>query len=131
MPNLLELRARVLARRGRHEDAAATADRLSRLAGTAGNNLYRAAGSYALCAAAVAGGKQPAPLTPADRARRERYAARALALLKQAQAAGYFKTAPHRAQLKMDADRAPLRDRADFKALVAELEKTPLPAPQR
>ena len=52
---------------------------------------------------------------------KERYAARAVALLKQAVEKGYKDVA----QLKKDADLDALRNRADFKALLNELEAMP------
>jgi hypothetical protein len=53
-----------------------------------------------------------------DAKRREQYADRAVALLRQAVAAGW-KDAAH---MKKDQDLAPLRDREDFQKLLAELE---------
>ena len=74
------------------------------------NDFYDAACGYARCV----------PLT--DKLEdKERYAARAVALLKQAVAKGYKDAA----QLKKDAALDALRDRADFKALMKELEAKP------
>jgi hypothetical protein len=67
------------------------------------------------CVYAVASGKS------ADR--KMEYADRAMELLRTAVNAG-FKDAAH---LKQDRDLDPLRDRADFRQLLAELEKTTAP----
>jgi hypothetical protein len=89
--------------------------------GLTGATLYALAGAYALSsAAAFKDGKVPA----ADRDKLAgQYAARAVQLLRQAQAAGHFRTRAHLAGLKKDADLDPLRSRADFKELLARLEK--------
>ena len=63
------------------------------------------------CVYAVASGKI------ADK--KDEYAKRAVELLQQAVKAGY-KDAAH---MKRDTDLDPLRDRADFKKMLAELEK--------
>jgi hypothetical protein len=51
----------------------------------------------------------------------DQYAARAVALLAQAHARGYFKEAARVEKLKKDADLDPLRGRPDFQKLLTEL----------
>jgi serine/threonine protein kinase/tetratricopeptide (TPR) repeat protein len=76
------------------------------------DDLYNAACGYALCV----------PLADTPEAK-EKYAARAVALLRQAVAKG-FKDAT---QMKKDADLGALRQRDDFKKLLAELEAATRP----
>jgi serine/threonine-protein kinase len=85
--------------------AAATADLLAANAKGPGD-LYNAACGYALCV----------PLA-GDPGTKEKYAARAINLLRQAIARGYKDTA----HLKEDTDLAALRERDDFKKLLAEV----------
>jgi hypothetical protein len=59
--------------------------------------------------------------------RQEAYAGQALALLRRAQAAGFFKDRAKIERLKKDSDLAPLRQREDFRKLVAELEAAAKP----
>jgi len=54
--------------------------------------------------------------------KREAYAGRALALLRRAHGAGFFKDRRKIEQVKKDADLEALRPRADFQKLVAGLE---------
>jgi hypothetical protein len=53
---------------------------------------------------------------------REAYAGQAMALLRRAQAAGFFKNRANIEHLKRDTDLEPLRSREDFQKFVAELE---------
>ena len=55
------------------------------------------------------------------------YAGQALALLRRAKAAGFFKDRAKIERLKRDSDLAPLRQRADFQKFVAELEAAAKP----
>jgi Flp pilus assembly protein TadD len=139
VPELLAIRGRAQARRGKHADAAATAEKLlegaanlysasgvGMLKGTAqnaqdGDNLTMAAGVYALCSAAVASAKLSAEVSAAERQLQERYAARAMELLKQADAAGYFHVADNRIALQYEHNLDPLRGRDDFKRLLGEV----------
>jgi eukaryotic-like serine/threonine-protein kinase len=102
-------RAQSLARAGNHVEAAAEANTLAESAGLNGGALYDLACVFTLAAAAV---KDDAKL-------RDQYAARAVELLRQAVAKG-FKDATH---MKKDIDLDPLREREDFKKLLADLEK--------
>jgi serine/threonine protein kinase/tetratricopeptide (TPR) repeat protein len=99
-------------RAGRVAEAVADADMLTKDPATPGSTLYEAAGVYALAAAAVAN----------DATQRTAYANRALALLRRARAAGYFKGPGRVEHLKQDTDLAVLRPRQDFQQLVVELE---------
>ena len=54
---------------------------------------------------------------------REKYAIRAVELLRQANAAGHFKTETEIEHLRTDADLAALRDREDFKELIDDLQQ--------
>jgi eukaryotic-like serine/threonine-protein kinase len=126
VPALLDLRLRALARRGRHADAVATADKLHDLPPGGPLQLYNAACGYALCVGAVAPGKPTEQLSADEKAARERYAARAVAVLREAVAKGYKDVA----HLKKDTDLDPLRGRDDFKKLLAELEAKSKAAPK-
>ncbi len=99
--------SRVMA--GQVEAALREADELAKDADA--NTLYNAACVYAL--AAARGAPSAGPRAP------ESYAARAVEFLRQAVAKGY-KDVGH---MKADDDLAALRDRDDFRALLAELEK--------
>jgi serine/threonine protein kinase/tetratricopeptide (TPR) repeat protein len=116
---LLQARCAVLALRGRHADAAATADMLYRLDEKVPDNLYAVACCYARCVPAVAAGKKPEEVTARDREVQGEYADRAVQALRQAIARGYKDTA----QIAKDRDLDPLRDRQDFRRLVAEVRK--------
>jgi len=111
VPALLLARTRVLLRQGKLADAAVTAEKLAALEPLSQSNLYNAACGCALCAGAA----------KADASQAERYAARALELLGQAKAAGFFKTPAKIALLKRVKDLDPLRERADFKEFLAEI----------
>ncbi len=115
---LLAVRARDLALQGRHLEAAASAAKLRDLAPKAPANLYAAACGYALCAAAVARGREASALSVLERPAFDRYAARAAELLREAVANGFADLA----RLKIDADLAALRPRDDFRDLVRQLE---------
>jgi tetratricopeptide (TPR) repeat protein len=99
-------RAMSLARAGEHARAVAEAAFLAELKGHTGQTLYDLACVCALAAADAQG----------DARLREQYAARAVALLRQAIAAGYTDAAG----MKKDRDLDALRDRADFRAVLAE-----------
>jgi tetratricopeptide (TPR) repeat protein len=101
-------RLRSLARAGEHARAVADANALAAGKGVTGGNLYDLAGVCALAAAAV---KEDARL-------QDRYAARAVELLRQAVARGYQDVE----RLNKDRDLDALRQREDFRRLLAELE---------
>jgi tetratricopeptide (TPR) repeat protein len=108
VPQLLYLRAAVLARRGRHAEAAEAANRLAALKPKDGVSLYNAACGFALCVAASD-----------DKALQARYAERSLALLRQAFAAGYTDVV----HIEHDKDLDALRGREDFRAFLDGLRK--------
>ena len=126
VPRLLDVRVRALARAGRHADAAATAERLHDREPKGPDNLYNAACAYALCVTAVAPGKAPEQLSAEEKAARERYAARAVAVLREAVGRG-FKDA---VRVKAAADLETLCGREDFKKLLVELEAKSKAAPK-
>ena len=105
-------------RSGMISDAVAEADTLSSVDSWDEGDLYNFACIYSL-----ASNKLPA--------KRDEYAARAVALLRQAVAKGYT-DAKH---IAADDDLAPLRGRADFRAVLAELaarrELAPVPRERR
>jgi hypothetical protein len=77
-----------------------------------GPTLYDAA---CVCALAAASAKDDAKLS-------EQYAGRAVALLRRAQKAGYFKQPAKIADMKKDSDLRALRTRPDYRDLLKELE---------
>jgi tetratricopeptide (TPR) repeat protein len=114
---LLFLRGRSLAGRGRHAEAAATAELLVRLYPQNAAVLVGGARCYTLCAAALA--KQPGPLPAETRGLRECYAAAALATLHAA-----VPLAPQMfASLPNEPDLDPLRDHPGFPGLLQELNR--------
>ncbi len=81
-----------------------------------GSDLYAAAVACAVCGPAAA---HDEAINPAERAKRsETFAARAVAFLKRAGAAGYFRLPGRAEMLKADREFEPLRGRADFQALL-------------
>jgi hypothetical protein len=112
-------RADSRARSGDHERSAAEADELGRgkLPAPA---LYDLACVHALNAAGVAR-DQGRPLPIRER-HTEDYARAAVALLRRAAAAGYFRDPATLAHLDKDSDLASLRDRDDYKAFRAGLK---------
>ena len=111
-PSFRLQRALTLAHVGEPVRAIAEAEDLTRGDQVAGGTLYDAACVCALSSAAVID----------DAKRKESYAARAVALLRRASEAGYFKEAQRFQQMKKDSDLAALRPREDFQKLLKELE---------
>jgi tetratricopeptide (TPR) repeat protein len=112
-------RAVTLARAGDHTKAVAEADEITQAAKTPGDMLYNAACVYGLSTAAAKD----------DGKRKEQYAGNAVALLRRAQVAGYFKSAAEVEHLQKDDDLAALRGRADFQQFVSDLQKKHTPKP--
>jgi hypothetical protein len=110
VPRVSRALARV--RAGKVDDAMAEVAELTKLKGWPAVQLYDFASIYSLASAK-------------DKAKQDEYAQRAVALLRQAVQAGYKDVA----QLKRDDDLDPLRQRDDFKMLLAELDKGKEPAP--
>jgi len=121
-------RACVLARQGDHEQATAEASAVLGSRQPDSSTLAFAACAYALAATAVSGAKNPAA---AEREKLvEAYATRAVVLLTRAHADGYFDTQALIDEFKSDDDFKLLRPRADFKKLMAAVErKTKTPPP--
>jgi serine/threonine-protein kinase len=104
---LLIALARTCAGQGEHEGALGAAHRIRDLGWEAANDAYNAARALASCAAAADGDKSAPD-----------YAGRAMDLLRQAVGRGFTEVT----RLKRQEDFNPLRQRKDFKQLVAELE---------
>jgi tetratricopeptide (TPR) repeat protein len=117
VPQLLGARIRVWHKNGKHAEVAATADKFHTLADLpgepAGNNIYTAACGYALASTCA----------DADDKTKQAHTAKAVALLKEARDKGFFKAKGAVEFAKKDADLDALRQRDDFKKLLAELEK--------
>jgi serine/threonine protein kinase len=111
VPQLLDLRIRFLLKAQQLAAAAESAAKMKERAGDKPDQLYDAACAYALCAGAA---KIPVANAPGS----GKLAEEALALLKQAIAKGY----KNAAQMKQAKDLDALREREDFKKLLAELE---------
>jgi hypothetical protein len=102
---------------GAHAESAVAADRLAQFAVDPPNDLYNAACFLARC---VPLAEKDAKLPEAKRkVLAQEYADRAMAALRQAVAKGY-KDVEH---TKKDSDFDPLRQRDDFKMLLATLEE--------
>jgi hypothetical protein len=81
---------------------------------------------------AAAAARADAQLSMPERnARADRYAGRAMAVLKKLQAHGYFQDAGNVGALFTDPDLEALRGRVDFWRLVAELTVLKAPGPKR
>src|SRR5262249_59514778 len=109
-----------LATAGDHRQALLEVDKLA--AGKlSAMDLYNLA---CICSRAAAAISRDDKLAEAERQKSaDETAARAVAFLAQAQAAGDFKDAKNLVDMKKDADLEPLRARADVKKLPAELEQ--------
>jgi serine/threonine-protein kinase len=105
-------RAAAWAQSGEPAKAVGEADALAEGKNLKGGDLYDLACVFALVSAAI---KEDAKLI-------EQHATRAIALLSQAQAAGYFKNSAVLAHLKKDEDLNALRSRPDFQQLLASLD---------
>jgi hypothetical protein len=105
-------RAISLAHAGEHARAVAETNALTEGKDVPGSTLYDAA---CVCALAAASVKDDAKLS-------EQYVGRAVALLRQAQTAGYFKQKANIAHMKKDSDLRALRTRPDYRELLKELE---------
>jgi hypothetical protein len=106
-------------RAGQYTRAAAEADGVVGQGKPSGLVLYNAACVQALAAEAA---RRDASLPLAEREKlAEQYAARAVALLVQAQRADFFKDKTNVGPLRNDSDLKALRDRGEFKRLLGEL----------
>ncbi len=123
VPGLLYVRVRFLLKQQKLPAAVESAAKMKELAGDNGEQLYDAACAYALCAGdshRVSAGSTavPKPQGADATALAKKCADESMALLKQAIAKGY----KDGARLKQDKDLDALRQREDFKRLLAELE---------
>jgi tetratricopeptide (TPR) repeat protein len=114
-------RALTLAHLGDHRRATEEAKQLGRPTKLTPDVYYNLACVYSLCVPHALKEEQRAQDVREKQA--EQYAARAVALLHQAYAAGLFHKPGEWENFKKDNDLAPLRARADFKELVKRLEK--------
>ncbi|HWE36833.1 MAG TPA: protein kinase [Isosphaeraceae bacterium] len=111
-------RAILLVMAGHYERAAAEAESIDDPANPGLIRYNRACVLARASAAAAADGA----LAPADRRRRaDAYAARAVALLREADALGFFRQPAPLANFRADPDLDPLRGRDDFRALLRDL----------
>ena len=114
IPHVIDVRLRHFEKKKDAAGCRATAEMLEKMKRTDANTLYNAACMRAVTAAVIRGAdKSPAASKEADAE-----ADRAVAWLKQAVAAG-FNNAAH---LKKDTDLDALRQRPDFRKLLAELD---------
>jgi serine/threonine-protein kinase len=116
-PLLKRYRAFALADAGNHKTAVADVQEVADEPTLSGVVLYDLACVFALCSAAA---RKDAALPEAEREKvGEAYAVRAVALLKQAAATGYFNEPARVAHAHGDPDLDALRMRADFQHLLA------------
>jgi tetratricopeptide (TPR) repeat protein len=109
-------RARAWVQAGKVAEAVADAEALTKDAATPSARCCEAADVCSLASTAARGATQ-----------REAYAGQALALLRRARDAGFFKDRKWVEHLKRDTDLKPLRQREDFQKFVAELEAAAKP----
>jgi tetratricopeptide (TPR) repeat protein len=115
--------ASVLARTGAYTRAVAEAEEVAGVKSATPLGLYDAACALSLASAAAA---KDSKLSDGEKKKRvEEYAARAVAVLHRAKEAGVFKNPGQIAHMKQDSDLDNLRQRPDYRRLVAELEGTP------
>ncbi len=97
---------------------------------TNGDERYKLACVLALAAGGARKDAQMPPVKAAELV--EQYAGRSIRLLRKAHEANYFKTAEARKDLRDDPDLDPLRQRPDFRKLLADLDgpREPLPPPK-
>jgi serine/threonine-protein kinase len=119
LANVRLVRAVVLAQGGQHAEAVAEARAAAERNAHKGPILYNAACVYAMSSAAAR--KDEHIAAPERDQHAEQYAAAAVQLLRQARDAGFFRTAFGVSNLRQDTDLDPLRQRDDFKKLLAEL----------
>jgi tetratricopeptide (TPR) repeat protein len=122
---LLITRAHTLLRRGKHAEAAITADRLAVLNPKSAENLYDAGCCYALCERAVGRNAKPADWSPEERHLKEEYARRALASLHRAWEAGFFAESAHVKRLREDGDLDSIRGREEFRKWLRLVQARP------
>jgi tetratricopeptide (TPR) repeat protein len=120
-PSILANRAESLARAGDHARAMTEAEALVAAKDARPAVVYWMAW---VCAYAKTAAEKDGRLPPDERARLAgRYAARGVELLRRAHAAGHFKDPAVLRELRTAADLDALRQRPDFRTLLAEVEK--------
>ena len=128
LPELRWDQARCFAASGQYPEAIRYWKLASQAPGTT-ESLYHVAGVYAIAAAAAG---RDNDLTPADRDQLvEECAGQAVGVLTKLQEAGFFKDPAKAADLKQDPDLSSLRERDDFKKLLAALEEKAKTGPQK
>jgi len=110
----------LLARNGKHVEAAAQAKVLAKLAPDNANNFYNIACCYSLCIAAVPADKNNAPGQPSPQELSKQYLEAALQALTKAIALGFN----DREKLENDPDLAAIRKEPGFAAAVKDLPKS-------
>jgi serine/threonine protein kinase len=107
------------ARAGDHARAVAEAKEVAKLREVSAGGLWELARVHVLSIVAT---RSDTKLSITERdSLAERYAARAIDLLKKLQNQGFFKNATHAEWLKTDPDWEPLRDREDFRKLLEQI----------
>jgi serine/threonine-protein kinase len=114
-------RALAQAHAGLDEAASEEAARQARGRFLSGRDLYDLARILAVCAGGAT--QDSARPLPVREQQHRLHAAEAVRLLRRASDAGFFRTPTHRKFLRTDPDLAALRDRADFRRLLADLER--------
>jgi hypothetical protein len=118
--NMRLFRPAPLARLGDHLQATAEIETLLQEGSVQGLNLYTFAYAYALSSSAAA---NDARLPPSERTKlADKYGQRSVEMLSKARATGYFQNPGRLARMKEDDDLDAIRDRADFKKLLADLD---------
>src|SRR5262249_52057910 len=110
----------LLARNGKHIEAAAQAKVLATLAPDNANNLYNIACCYSLCVAAVSADKNNGPGQPSPPELSKQYVEEALQALRKAIALGFN----DRDKVENDPDLAAIRQDPGFAAAVKDLRKS-------
>jgi tetratricopeptide (TPR) repeat protein len=125
--NMRLFRPSPLARLGEHVQATSEIEALVADGHVQGSNLYIFSYVYSVCSAAAAKDDR---LPTAERDRlADMYGRRAVELLRQCQATGYFKNPDRLARMKTNKDLDAIRARPDFQRLFVELEKGGDPRP--
>ena len=112
-------RALARAKLGRHREAIEDIEHSLRNDPHGETELWNAARTFALCVPAVLADDRE----PNRQERADEYGTRAVALLRDYVEKGFVKTSNDRLSLQKSQDLDPLRPRADFQKLLAELEK--------
>ena len=113
-------RAGALAYLGKHDKAVAEALLVSAEKSLTGINLYNLACTFAVASAAA---RRDEKLSVSERNQRgDQYAVQAVSVLDRARAAGFFNVRAPVEWMKKDKDLDALRERADYKKLLTDVE---------